>query len=95
MRTSLVLALIAAAIAGSVVYVAPQRAIAQQPTIHWAVMTYKVELLPDRPMMMITGPFPSEGTCGGFLAITVEGVKRQGIELASEKCRSDITITVP
>ena len=95
MTKSLAVCLVTLAIATAVLFTSAMGAVAQQLGLYWAVMFFKIELVPGQPLMQIAGPFPSESACQTTLAAAVETLRRQGIELASQVCRSDVTITLP
>ena len=95
MTKSLAVCLVTLAVAAAVFSTSPGTAAAQQPGAYWLVIVLKIELIPGRPMMQLAGPFASATTCQGALAAVIDGLKAQGIEPASQACRSDVTVTLP
>jgi len=91
----LAVCLVTLAIAGAVFFASTVGVVAQQPDLYWAVMVFKIELVPGKPLMQIAGPFPSETACQAALTGAVEALRRQGIELGSQACRRDVTVTLP
>ena len=71
------------------------RLAAQEAALTWMVVTYKMQLVEGRPMMMLMGPFPSSSMCDAMLKFAQEGLSRQGLELASSTCRKDVTVAIP
>ncbi len=71
------------------------RAVAQQPPFYWLVVTLKVGLVEGRHMTQLMGPFPNADLCELTLKITLEGLKRQGVDPKSSACRNDVTVTIP
>jgi hypothetical protein len=82
-------------IASAVVSVSTRPLAGQEPTLHWAIIILKVELLPGRPLMTISGPFPDADVCNLSLRIGAQAARQQGIEPAYQGCRNDVTVTVP
>ena len=95
MTKSLAVWLVTLAIATAVLFTSAVGAVAQQPGLYWTVMVFKIEMVAGKPLMQILGPFPSESVCQATLVAAVEALRRQGIELASQACRSDVTVTLP
>src|SRR5256886_7432826 len=71
------------------------RLAAQEAALTWMVVTYKMQLVEGRPMMMLMGPFPSSSMCDAMLKFAQEGLSRQGLEMASPTCRKDVTVAIP
>ncbi len=82
------------AIVALMLYGSPGRVVAQ-PTDTWLVMTFKLQFVEGRRVMQLLGPFPSAATCEGALRIGLESINRQGIDVTSSACRTDVTVVVP
>ncbi len=82
------------AIVGLVLSGSPGRVIAQQ-TDTWLVITFKLQFVEGKRVMQLLGPFPSTALCEGSLKIGLDGLSRQGIEVTSSACRTDVTVVVP
>src|SRR5207244_5749764 len=70
------------------------RIAAQEAALTWMVVTYKMQLVEGRPMMMLMGPFPSSSMCDAMLKFAQEGLSRQGLELASSTCGKDGAVAI-
>jgi hypothetical protein len=95
MTRSITRGLLVLAIAGIVVSASMGRAVAQQSPFYWLVVTLKIGLVEGRHMMQVMGPFPNSDVCELTLKITLDGLKRQGVEPESSACRNDVTVTIP
>lgn len=86
----IVLALTAVFVVGS-----PWPLAAQQPQPLWLVVQFKLQIIEGKPMMQIMGPFPSIAICEVTLKAVQEAFAKQGLEVRSAGCRSDVTVVVP
>ena len=83
------------AIAAIVLSASLGRVAAQQTDLPWLVITFKLQIVEGRRLIQVMGPFPSAATCEATLKIAQDGLSRQGLEVASSACRTDVTVVVP
>ncbi len=95
MIKSVVQSVLILAIACIVLSASLGRVAAQQADLTWLVITFKLQIVEGRRMIQVMGPFPSAAACELTLKIAQDGITRQGIEVASSACRTDVTVVVP
>lgn len=75
--------------------ISPGRLAAQEMSSVWLVVQFKISMVESKPLRQVTGPFPSSSLCDTMLKFVQEGFGKQGLEVTSITCRSDITLIVP
>ncbi|HEX4841435.1 MAG TPA: hypothetical protein VFV60_04650, partial [bacterium] len=95
MRKSLIPCVVALMLTVIVLSISPGRLAAQEPSSVWLVVQFKISMVEGKPLRQVTGPFPSSSLCDTTLKLVQEGFGKQGLEVTSISCRTDITMIVP
>jgi hypothetical protein len=95
MRKGLLRCVLALILTGFVVSISPGRLAAQDTSLAWLVVKFKLSMIEGKPLIQVMGPFPTSSMCDVMLKIVQEGLGKQGLELTSIACRNDITLIVP
>jgi len=95
MRKGLTPCVVALILTAFVVSISPRQLAAQESSLSWLVVKFKLSMIEGKPLIQVMGPFPTSSMCDVMLKIVQEGLSKQGLELTSIACRNDITLIVP
>ena len=95
MRKRLIPCVVALVLTATVLSISLGPLAAQESSLVWLVVKFKISMIEGKPLLQVMGPFPTSSVCDATLKIAQEGFGKQGLEVTSITCRNDITLVVP